>query len=70
MRTGKGFVLTKTEGREDDSHGRFTRRCSLLFKRMQKGGCLMIYCFVPPWKSKWILESAQLLNPDLEEYDL
>lgn len=52
------------------SHGRFTRRCSPLFKRMHKGVCLMIYYSVPLWKSKWILESAQLLNPDLEECDL
>lgn len=52
------------------SHRRFTSWCSLLFKRMHKGVCLMIYYLMLPWKSKWILESAQLLNPDLEECDL
>lgn len=52
------------------SHGRFMSQCSLLFKRMHTGVCLMIYYPVTLWKSKWILETAQLLNPDLEECDL
>lgn len=52
------------------SHRRFTSWYSLLFKRMHKGVCLMIYYLMPPWKSKWILESAQLLNPDLVECNL
>lgn len=44
------------------SHRRFTRRCSPIFKRMRKGVRLMIYYPVPLWKSKWILESAQLFK--------
>lgn len=68
---GRGFVFNQDGGEGgQQSHGRFTSPCTVLFKRMQEGGRLMIYCFVPPLKSKWILESAQLLNPDLEEYDL
>lgn len=71
IRTGFVFHPRPRERREGwQSHGRFTSRCSLLFKRMHKGVCLMIYYLMPLWKSKWILESAQLLNPDQEECDL
>ena len=63
MRTSKAPFFT---GGGRQSHRRFTSLCSLLFKRMHKGVCLMIYHLMPQWKSKWILESAQLLNPEEE----
>lgn len=62
--------LSQPEEKNVAKHMRFMSRHSRLFKRMHKGVHLMIYYLLTPWKSKWILESAQLLNPDLVEGDL
>lgn len=59
------FPLLFRHGGEVTGDLRAGVHCSL-----KREACLMIYYFMPPWKSKWILESAHLLNPDLEECDL